>query len=650
MGVVDSWSRHLRTLSFGVLCALYLTASRYFWTLDAILILALYLTAGSRNTSGYEAFFEDEFGRYSFASSLWDIVLCSFVRSALVGYVYRNRYGNSVFPPIYNAIITTMSVILVIIKAILFEYTDWVFPMAAVVMLVLSFVLSWWGTYLLRRVITRQKNKGVNQSMGVSAGAGMLGSPLLDSAPTVDKLHDHMSQFISIDGVTVHCKRTGDAPVAIVLIHGIGGSCFTWRHLIGPLSQVATVIAFDRPGWGLTSRPIPGDTKGEGVQGQGVHKGTRVEGYSAVPGKDTDVDKGKQAGTVVSDMPSVDKLEEHSNGGMDTGASPCHTPASTQGTFSTSTNNFSRDDIDADEDLELLHHSRSGPNSHHSTPARSTTGVSETPNTSATTGTSVTSPCTCPRQRHHARRQVRSGTCTRCGHEMISCGEGGDGGNDGGGGGVSGDGVEFNPYTDEYVTSLIPKLLDHFGVERAVLVAHSTGANIAMRASLEYPERTIGIVTLSPAMYSAGYSSVFTSMVHHSWGRRLVRQMLYSELGERLYKLGWHDRTLVTDNIMDQHRLPFQMGNWDVALKERAKVAETTPVDVIQMLRRVEVPVLVVSGVNDRIIPAKESQKVSEDLSQSEFVEIADCGHYVQEEKPEELLEQIYEFMFALPM
>lgn len=43
----------------------------------------------------------------------------------------------------------------------------------------------------------------------------------------------------------------------IVLVHGFGGGVFSWRKVMGPLARQigCTVAAFDRPGWGLTSRP-----------------------------------------------------------------------------------------------------------------------------------------------------------------------------------------------------------------------------------------------------------------------------------------------------------------------------------------------------------------------------------------------------------
>lgn len=42
----------------------------------------------------------------------------------------------------------------------------------------------------------------------------------------------------------------------IVLVHGFGGGVFSWRHVMGSLARQCKcpVAAFDRPGWGLTSR------------------------------------------------------------------------------------------------------------------------------------------------------------------------------------------------------------------------------------------------------------------------------------------------------------------------------------------------------------------------------------------------------------
>lgn len=42
----------------------------------------------------------------------------------------------------------------------------------------------------------------------------------------------------------------------MVLLHGFGSHTETWRLVLTELSALGTVIAFDRPGFGLTERPL----------------------------------------------------------------------------------------------------------------------------------------------------------------------------------------------------------------------------------------------------------------------------------------------------------------------------------------------------------------------------------------------------------
>ena len=41
-----------------------------------------------------------------------------------------------------------------------------------------------------------------------------------------------------------------------ILLHGFGASTFSWREVMAPLAEAGQVIAYDRPGFGLTERPL----------------------------------------------------------------------------------------------------------------------------------------------------------------------------------------------------------------------------------------------------------------------------------------------------------------------------------------------------------------------------------------------------------
>lgn len=87
--------------------------------------------------------------------------------------------------------------------------------------------------------------------------------PLLDTVEP-ELLSDDDSCFIDVQGLKVHykiCKGDPSQP-AVLMMHGFNGSTFNWRDVMQPLSDSGhgekkrTVIAFDRPPFGLTQRPL----------------------------------------------------------------------------------------------------------------------------------------------------------------------------------------------------------------------------------------------------------------------------------------------------------------------------------------------------------------------------------------------------------
>lgn len=80
--------------------------------------------------------------------------------------------------------------------------------------------------------------------------------PLLKMEDNQDELNSltKLSKPGIVGSKTGKQKRGLDG---IVLIHGFGGGVFSWRHVMTTLARHTgcAVVAFDRPGWGLTSRP-----------------------------------------------------------------------------------------------------------------------------------------------------------------------------------------------------------------------------------------------------------------------------------------------------------------------------------------------------------------------------------------------------------
>lgn len=69
-----------------------------------------------------------------------------------------------------------------------------------------------------------------------------------------DQLATADSEFIDLYGLRLHLRKSGQGEPVMLLLHGFAASTFTWHAVFDRLAEIGTVIAIDRPGFGLTTR------------------------------------------------------------------------------------------------------------------------------------------------------------------------------------------------------------------------------------------------------------------------------------------------------------------------------------------------------------------------------------------------------------
>lgn len=102
------------------------------------------------------------------------------------------------------------------------------------------------------------------RSYSIQFHSSSLYAPLLDGSATTTTLSEDIPILnlddtvpdIEMDSGALEQDVEGNGQFGIILVHGFGGGVFSWRHVMGVLARQigCTVAAFDRPGWGLTSR------------------------------------------------------------------------------------------------------------------------------------------------------------------------------------------------------------------------------------------------------------------------------------------------------------------------------------------------------------------------------------------------------------
>jgi pimeloyl-ACP methyl ester carboxylesterase len=93
----------------------------------------------------------------------------------------------------------------------------------------------------------------------ITVGPFLIPVPPLTGTVSERELADSDSKFVEVNGLSVHYKEQGTGESVFILLHGFGASTYSWREVMEPFSEIGRVIAYDRPAFGLTSRPMPGD-------------------------------------------------------------------------------------------------------------------------------------------------------------------------------------------------------------------------------------------------------------------------------------------------------------------------------------------------------------------------------------------------------
>ena len=205
-----------------------------------------------------------------------------------------------------------------------------------------------------------------------------------------------------------------------------------------------------------------------------------------------------------------------------------------------------------------------------------------------------------------------------------------------------------SPYTLSASVHQLDALLDFWGLDQAVLIGNSAGGTVALAFTLEHPERVAGLVLVDPALGSSGpysrYAWLLNTPQMRHLGPLLVRNI--SKSGLETIDQAWHDPSKQPADTVDLYTKPLQAENWDLGLWLFTASQDST--SLRKRLGELNLPVLVITGDDDRLIPPDATIAAAGEISSAELVVIENCGHVPQEECPQAFLDALQEFLVSL--
>jgi len=177
-------------------------------------------------------------------------------------------------------------------------------------------------------------------------------------------------------------------------------------------------------------------------------------------------------------------------------------------------------------------------------------------------------------------------------------------------------------------------LFEHLGVSKVHLIGTSYGGEVAMRMAVDYPDMIKSVSIIDSV---SELDDVLKLFVRY-WKDLAARgdgPSFFWGMTPSIYSNGFISRNMA---MLTQRAQALSSISPDY-FKGQISLYDTFEQDVYitDELPKIKCPALVVCGENDLLKPPKFSKLIAENIPNSEYVVIPDCGHVTIFEKPEAL-------------
>lgn len=195
----------------------------------------------------------------------------------------------------------------------------------------------------------------------------------------------------------------------------------------------------------------------------------------------------------------------------------------------------------------------------------------------------------------------------------------------------------------------VKHLLDYIGIEQTWIVGNSFGARIAVDFCLVYPEKTAGLVLVSPVL--AGFEPGEAIKTFNNEEDKLLDEgdlQGATELNMRMWLAGpYREKSDIDDSLWSQ----LAQMQYEAFLVPEPAGAEFVGVNftATERLEQISKPVLVLQG--DRDVPAvnEHASFIAEHIPEARFELVSGVGHVLSLEDPVKFNSILHEYLLDSP-
>ncbi|MBO0726866.1 MAG: alpha/beta hydrolase [Blastocatellia bacterium] len=206
-------------------------------------------------------------------------------------------------------------------------------------------------------------------------------------------------------------------------------------------------------------------------------------------------------------------------------------------------------------------------------------------------------------------------------------------------------------YTRRAQGDLLIRLLEHLGIDRAILCGNSMGGEVAMNAAVRRPDRVSALILVdSSGVTVSGGGSVTPGVA--GWpviGPAIMSLALISDsLTRDGLRQCFHDKSIVTDEQVAAYYRPLTTRDGQRAAYLARKQAAINPIE--PEISKIWQPTLIIWGAEDELIPLEAGRKLNSMIAGSRLVVLDGCGHVPQAETPGRFMAEVIDFVMSLAL
>jgi 3-oxoadipate enol-lactonase len=203
------------------------------------------------------------------------------------------------------------------------------------------------------------------------------------------------------------------------------------------------------------------------------------------------------------------------------------------------------------------------------------------------------------------------------------------------------------------------ELLDHLGIESAILLGHETGAAIAIDFALEYPRRVEALVLVSPGLQHGPFSEEWFEWMDEraeAWAGRMG--MMDAPVWDEMIRTG--DASPFIDMLLQDpayapgderarrslRRIMVDNSASMLSTGSRTGAPEGPP--ATRRLGEIEAPTFVVAGERDDAGAREIAERIAREVPGARKAVVPGASRFVNLERPEEFNRLVLDFLCRL--